>query len=217
MKEKESTVGVRDNLSLYEQGRAVPDEAQKQFNNGKFRGTDINPMWRIKMLTQMFGPCGIGWVCQITKQWLETAPDGTVKAFVNADLKVKMDGEWSQPISGTGGSTFVTKTKAGYLDISDECYKMAYTDAISVCCKMLGIGADIYFANDRTKYTNAGTQEEQRKQYETNLNTLLGYVKACNTIAEIASVYNNNKAYQEESRFVQACTERKNEINASAA
>ena len=37
---------------------------------------------------------------------------------------------------------------------SDECYKMATTDAISVACKQLGIGADIYWGADSTKYTS---------------------------------------------------------------
>lgn len=31
---------------------------------------------------------------------------------------------------------------------------MAYTDALSVACKALGIGADIYWSKDKTKYTN---------------------------------------------------------------
>ena len=30
---------------------------------------------------------------------------------------------------------------------------MAYTDALSIACKSLGIGHDIWFSNDRTKYT----------------------------------------------------------------
>ena len=32
------------NLEIYEAGRSVPAEAQKSFNNGRFSGTDINPM-----------------------------------------------------------------------------------------------------------------------------------------------------------------------------
>ena len=40
-----------ENMEIYERVRSVPKEAQKQFNNGKFSGTDINPMWRIKKLT----------------------------------------------------------------------------------------------------------------------------------------------------------------------
>jgi hypothetical protein len=34
---------------------------------------------------------------------------------------------------------------------------MAYTDAISNATKMLGLGADIWFANDKTKYTEERT------------------------------------------------------------
>ncbi len=42
---------------------------------------------------------------------------------------------------------------------SDECYKMAYTDAISVCCKQLGFGADVYWQKDRTKYDQQPDQQ----------------------------------------------------------
>ena len=44
------------NMRLYAQVQNTPQEAQKSFNNGRFSGTDVNPMWRIKMLTMMFGP-----------------------------------------------------------------------------------------------------------------------------------------------------------------
>lgn len=42
--------------------------------------------------------------------------------------------------------------ESGGLYTSDECYKMAFTDAISVACKMLGFGADVYWIADKTKY-----------------------------------------------------------------
>lgn len=112
--------------------------------------TDINPMWRIKVLTEQFGPCGIGWYYIPTRQWLETAGN-EIAAFVNIELYIKVDGEWSKPIAGNGGSMFASKEKSG-IYVSDECYKMATTDAISVACKELGIGADVYWDSDRTKY-----------------------------------------------------------------
>ena len=52
----------------------------------------------------------------------------------------------------------MAKEKNG-LYTSDECFKMALTDAISVACKALGFGADIYWANGRTKYTAQNPQE----------------------------------------------------------
>ena len=56
------------NLELYEAFRAVPETAQKTIKGGRLNGmTDINPMWRIKTLTERFGPCGIGWKYTIDK------------------------------------------------------------------------------------------------------------------------------------------------------
>lgn len=141
-----------NNLDLYNKVRSVPQEATKPIIGGRLKGkSDINPMWRIKTLTEQFGPCGFGWKYTITKQWAETGYNGEVSAFVNIDLYIKMDGQWSEAIPGTGGSSFVVQEKNGmYTD--DECYKKALTDAISVACKAIGMAADVYYANDRTKY-----------------------------------------------------------------
>lgn len=135
-------------LDIYEAGRAVPPEAQKSFNNGRFSGTDINPMWRIKKLTEMFGACGVGWYYDVVSERAEEHGGMTI-AVVDLNLYIKVDGEWSKPIYGTGGNTIVTAKGA----VSDEGYKMALTDALSVACKALGIGADVYFSKDKTKYT----------------------------------------------------------------
>jgi hypothetical protein len=144
---------MADNMRYYNAARAVPEEAQKAFNNGSFSGTDINPMWRIKKMTELFGPCGIGWYYEITSERYEEHHDTTM-AIVDINLFIKVDGEWSKPIPGTGGNALVKTTKAGRKS-SDEGYKMALTDALSVACKALGVGADIYFSKDRTKYTEA--------------------------------------------------------------
>ena len=144
-----------DNMRIYERVRSVPPEAQKPFNNGSFSGTDINPMWRIKTLTEVFGPVGSGWYYDIVSERSETYGN-TVMAIVDIDLYVMIDGEWSKPIRGTGGNTLVKETRSG-IKTSDEGYKMALTDALSVACKALGIGADVYFAKDRTKYTPPDT------------------------------------------------------------
>lgn len=140
-----------ENTYIYEKAKTVPDNAKKQIKGGRLSGmTDINPMWRIKILTELFGPCGIGWYYIPAKKWMESHGDETA-AFVDIELYVKVEGEWSKPIYGTGGSSFSTKEKNGVY-VSDECYKMATTDAISVACKQLGIGADVYWDADRTKY-----------------------------------------------------------------
>ena len=173
-----------DNLSIYERGRSVPDTAKKEIRGGRMSGkTDINPMWRIKVLTELFGPCGVGWYYKTTKQWTEVYED-EVAAFVNIEMYIKVEGDWSQPIFGVGGSMFATKEKNGVY-VSDECFKMATTDAISVACKQLGIAADVYWDKDQTKYTKGSSdnsEDPRLKQVYEELNRV-GYsvVGLCKT------------------------------------
>lgn len=141
------------NLKIYNAVREVPKEAQKPISAGRLKGkTDINPMWRIKCLTEQFGVCGLGWRYEITNKWTESGVKDEISAFVQINLYVKIGDTWSEAIQGVGGSSFVTREKQGPYQ-SDECYKMALTDAISVACKALGIGADVYWEADKTKYS----------------------------------------------------------------
>lgn len=141
-----------ENLEIYNKLRECPTEAIKPINAGRLKGmSDINPMWRIKALTEVFGPCGIGWWYTVDKQWLEHGNGPEVAAFCNITLFYKWAGEESHGIPGTGGSGFVKVEKNGPYT-SDECFKMALTDAISVAAKALGAAADIYWQQDRTKY-----------------------------------------------------------------
>lgn len=192
----------KENMNLYQQFRECPQEAQKPIAAGRLKGkTDINPMWRIKRLTEVFGPCGIGWVCPIVDKWIEESPDTKEKiANVRVQLRYKYNGEWSEPIDGIGGSTFVVAERNG-LYADDDCFKKAYTDAISVACKSLGIAADIYYAKDpETKYTTGDTTSPQNNAPKTNE---LTYEKALeltvpvdeNTACTLKDVYKNNREY----------------------
>ena len=158
----------QDNLSIYERVRSVPTEAKKAIEAGRLKGkSDINPMWRIKKLTEVFGPVGFGWYTEVVKTWTEVDENSDAAVFVDINLFVKKDGEWSKPIYGNGGNKLIsherkyesgTQVLVPYLD--DDAYKKAYTDAISVAAKALGVGADVYFEKDVTKYDTALSQSE---------------------------------------------------------
>lgn len=171
-----------NNMEIYEKVRSVPKEALKPIQGGRLKGmSDINPMWRIKLLTEIFGICGIGWKVEVVERRLEKGGSDEIACFVDINLYVKSNGEWSEAIPGMGGSSFVAKEKSG-LYTSDECFKMAYTDAISVACKSLGFAADVYFANDRTKYTAQGNEQEPdippaslKAKYQTGTGSMDGF------------------------------------------
>lgn len=141
-----------ENMEIYNSFRSVPDSAKKNITGGRLKNfTNINAMWRIQMLTNMFGPCGIGWKYIIREKRLVHGTNDEIAAIVDIDLYYKVDGAWSDAVPGTGGSMFAEKQKNG-IYVSDECFKMALTDALSVACKALGMGADVYWDSDPTKY-----------------------------------------------------------------
>ena len=68
---------------------------------------------------------------------------------------------------------YANQTKAG--ENNDEAFKMALTDAISVAGKSIGLGADIYWNKDNTKYNDnkkAAELEEDRPINKTEVKTL---------------------------------------------
>lgn len=204
-----------ENLKFYDTLRQVPREALKQITAGRLKGmSDINPMWRINAMTAAFGPCGIGWHYVITKQWTEGYAD-TVKAFCNIDLFIKVDGEWSEAIPGTGGSTMLSQERQGPY-VNDEAYKMALTDALSVAMKSLGVAADIYFEKGKNiyDYSSKYAMQEQMNQQavqpqQTAAQALangLNELKAVQSYQQIVQVWNKYKPYlNDNEEFKAAC------------
>lgn len=152
-------------LEVWNKLKQPPSSALRTIKGGRLQGfTDVNPQWRYQAMTEQFGICGIGWKYDIKRVWSEPAPDNQVFAFAEVNLFVRANSHqynplvnpegalsiydarrdaWSDPIPGIGGSMLVVKESLG-LHASDEGYKMAITDALSVAMKMLGVAADIY-------------------------------------------------------------------------
>lgn len=147
------------NMDIYERLRTPPKEALRTIKAGRLRGfTDINPMWRIKAMTEAFGPCGIGWGTTDETFWLESGADEvTVQCSLRLWYRDPKTGDKSAPIFGVGGSKLLAIEKGGPR-LDDEAYKKARTDAISVAMKDVGMAADVYFdADASSKY---GAPEE---------------------------------------------------------
>lgn len=184
-----------NNLNLWNKYREVPKEAQKPIKGGRLAGmTDINPMWRYKCLTEEYGACGIGWyTVTVATDIVDGTEAGEKVLFLTLELYVKQaDGTWSMPIEGTGGSMLVSKERGG-LYVNDEARKMAETDAVSVCCKKLGIGADIYWSKDNTKYNdskrdNVQAQNELESQMDELAKTKISEAHVKSLCKEMANI-----------------------------
>lgn len=173
-----------------------PKEALRTIQAGRLKGkTDINPQWRYEAMNSVYGECGIGWKYEIVDLW--TINGANEEISVQATIKVftKENDKWSDPIWGIGGSMLVSKEKNG-LYTSDEAYKMAVTDALSVALKYLGVGADIYKGLwDGSKYIRDTepvkliTEEQilKMEELEIDMIALAKYYKIKNIKTEMTS------------------------------
>lgn len=206
------------NLKVWAELKAVPESAKKTIGAGRLKNmTDINPVWRMQRMTEVFGMCGIGWKYDVTKMWSEIFGN-EVKCFCNINLYVKVNGEWSDAIPGTGGSSLVAVESKGVY-VSDEGYKMALTDALSVAMKALGLAADVYFAKGAdfgTKYETRITAPKASQEFNQNgqvaqptqpamsnelanlLPTIKAEIEACMTSEALTGIHDKYIKYAKE-------------------
>ena len=215
--EKNNDFMDNPNLSIFNKVRKVPDNALKQINAGRLKGmSDVNPVWRILAMTDTFGICGVGWKYEITKQWTETYGN-EIKGFCNINMFIKVDGEWSDAIPGTGGASFVAMERNGAY-VSDEVYKMALTDALSVAMKSIGVAADIYFSKGAdlgTKYAineQAADGSLPTQSTDPNLEVILANIKAARNTDELKQIWDDCYSYQSNPIFKGAMSTRKKEL-----
>lgn len=220
------TVAETDNLRFYSQACEVPEDALKKIMAGRLRGmSDVNPMWRMKRMTEIFGPVGFGWKYTIDKQWVEVYGE-EVKCFCNVSLYVRdpQTKEWSDAIPGNGGSAIVSKEKNG-IYVNDEGYKMALTDALSIAMKPLGIGAKIWYGpkatgHNESKYEAATRVDDaaSASNSEADMKTAIAEIKAASSIEEYKKIWGkwstqNPAICQNTTPFYQAAVIRITELN----
>lgn len=215
--EKDKDFMDNPNLSIFNKVRKVPDNALKQINAGRLKGmSDVNPVWRILAMTNTFGICGVGWKYEIVRQWTETYGN-EIKGFCNINMFIKVDGEWSDAIPGTGGASFVAMERNGAY-VSDEVYKMALTDALSVAMKSLGVAADVYFSKGAdlgTKYAineQAANGALPTQPTDPNLELILANIKVAGNTDELKRIWDECYAYQSNPIFKGAMSARKKEL-----
>ena len=155
---------MTDNLRIWNRFCRTEASATKNFNKGGFAGTDINPTYRVRCLTELFGPQGTGWGWTIQSRWREVWPS-----------RYKDGGQW---IDYDANCAFV-ELSLWYLDeqgqrhecspqiggtecdlAPDEVWKMSITDAIGKCCVALGIAADVYMGQFDGKYHSAAERQQ---------------------------------------------------------
>ena len=141
----------RDHLALWNALKRTDPKATKPFQRaGGFRGTQIDPTWRMQMMTEMFGPVGKGWGYE-QLEW--TIAERMIFICARVWYRDPETGEqcWTGP--QWGGTEMIRKNRDGSERPDDECFKMSMTDAVGKCLVQIGLGADIYLGQfEDSKY-----------------------------------------------------------------
>ena len=146
-----------NNVELWDKLGVTDPKHTKAFNRaGGFKGTAIKPQWVLRRLTEVFGPCGLGW--GINEPSFQVVPaGGDVMVYCTVSAWYKQDG-CDATVWGVGGDKVVTQRSGGAF-ADDEAFKKAFTDAIMNAFKFIGVGADVHMGLfDDSKYVAEAAQ-----------------------------------------------------------
>lgn len=145
-----------DNLRIWNVLAKTDPKHTKPFSRaGGFKGTALKPIWVVKRLTELFGPCGEGW--GIGEPRFETvASNGDILVYCTVSC---WHGSPENTLYGVGGDKAAGKNKNGPFT-DDEAFKKAFTDAVNNAFKFVGVGGDIHMGQfDDSKYVSAIAKE----------------------------------------------------------
>jgi hypothetical protein len=207
----EEKMDNKEAIKRYNDLASPPAYALKEIQGGRLKGmTDIKPQWRIQVMVESYGECGIGWKFDIKRLWTEAGSDNQIIALAEINLFTKHNEIWSAPIPGVGGAMLIEKERKG-LHTNDEAFKMAITDALSSAMKLKGVAAKVYMGFwDGSKYREPPKVLSKDEAIER--------IKKISTIPELNNWYKKHSdelagmgldAYQE---IISACVNKKEEI-----
>jgi hypothetical protein len=146
-----------NNMEIWNQVCTTEKEFTKEATGKGFACTSINPNYIYKKLTELFGPCGIGWGYRILseeykegqkalhhdKQKEISIENREILHVVKVGFWYEKDSQRSVEIEAFGQTYFVRLNSGGW-KMDEEAPKKSLTDALCKAASMIGVSADIY-------------------------------------------------------------------------
>jgi hypothetical protein len=161
-----------DNLRVWNVLAKTDPRHTKPFKRaGGFSGTAVKPIWVVKRLTELFGPCGEGWGIGEPSFQVVTGDNREVMVYCTVSC---WHGSPENVLYGVGGDKIVTHIKANAQynrperwENDDEAFKKAFTDAVNNAFKFVGVAADVHMGQfDDSKYLKEVAAEFAEKEAE---------------------------------------------------
>jgi hypothetical protein len=139
------------NMRLWNQLQVTDPAYTKEFDRGGFKGTMIDPTWRMMRMTEIFGPVGQGWGWDELQHVISNDC-----VFVQVQAWYR-DGDAIYKTGPQWGGTELSMKRGKGADArkvpNDEAFKMSATDGLGKCLGSIGVSADVYLGFfDDAKY-----------------------------------------------------------------
>jgi hypothetical protein len=175
------------NTRFWDQLAATDRRYVKPIQGKRYSGSNIRSEYRMKKMTEAFGPVGEGWGWVIDERWREDFPivvrdakgaertDSRPFVFVQLHVWWRTDGE-KHVVGSQIGGTAIDGNDA------DDAYKKAITDALGKCLATLGVCADVYLGeHDRPERERRGPASGQRPTPKAQTGPTVGRPSAHNS------------------------------------
>jgi uncharacterized short protein YbdD (DUF466 family) len=117
----------------------------------KFKAVDA--YYQIRLATEVFGPCGIGWKYTYKKEVTDSL------IICELEFSYKLNDKWSEPIPVMSATPRYMKSKE-----DDDAYKKCVTDCLTKALSYLGFSADVFLGQfDDNKYVQQQRAKHQQK------------------------------------------------------
>lgn len=129
------------NKRYWDQLKTTDPRFTKKINKGFGDLTTIDPMYQIMKMTEVFGPCGIGWGWSANYTYTEANVFAEVSIWLETPVQIYGPVSSVQSLHKTNGK------------LDDECTKKAMTDGLTKALSHVGVSADVFLGmHDNVKY-----------------------------------------------------------------
>lgn len=159
-----------ENLKIWDAIEATDPNFTKKLDNGKFKGTSVNPTYNIKRVTEQLGPVGFKWGWKVKSERLDTFETDRGPSVVHV---LTLTGWFAQDdgtireVDAIGCTPYFYPTNKGGAMLDNEAPKKSQTDALSKLMMALGASADIWLAYyDDADYVRERKREAAEREEE---------------------------------------------------
>ena len=159
-------MSLTENTKLWRQVFTTEPGSVKKITGKQYQGNSPKPYWLIERATEVFGPVGIGWGCNVKSERFERIGEHDVLHVAVVSVWYIHNGTRSESFDQMGGTKAAYMTSKGALMIDEDAGKKSVTDGLVKCLSMIGFAGDIFSGRwDDSKYVEqaGAVLEEQRK------------------------------------------------------